>query len=97
MSKLAGIGADVPEVKVLWFSSESERRRVGELIVAATEAIIADRQQSGDSAKWFRSSGRDLQRLRDGITLDAQSPPPFVNAMAKILPPGSATDSGEER
>jgi len=86
LSELAGIGADVREVKVLWFSGESERRRVGELIVAATEAIIADRQQSGDSAKWFRSSRQDLQRLRDGITLDAQSLPPFINAMAKILP-----------
>jgi hypothetical protein len=87
LSELAGIGADLPEVEVLWFASASERRRVGELIVAATEAIIADHQQSGDSAKWFRSSWQDVQRLRDGITLDAQTLPPFIGAMAKILPP----------
>ena len=55
--------------------------------MAATEAIVADRQQSADSAKWFRTSWQQLQALRDGITLDAQSLPPFINAAAKMLPP----------
>ncbi len=89
LSRLAEIGADLPEVKVLWWSGDSERTRVGDLIVAATEAIIADSQQSGDSTRWFRSTWQDLQQRRDGITLDAQNLPPFVNAVAKILPPVS--------
>jgi len=84
---LAALGADLPGTRVVWFTTPEARARVGELIVAATEAIIADRQQSADSAKWFRTSWRQLQDKRDGITLDAQSLPPFVNAAAKILPP----------
>ena len=95
LTKLAGLGPDLPQVSVLWFTTEPDRRRVGELIVAATEAIVADSQQSGDSAKWFRSSWGEIQRLRDGITLDAQSLPPFINVMAKILPPLSQEQSDQ--
>ena len=87
LDALAALGADLSGTKVTWFSTPDARKRVGELIVAATEAIVADRQQSADSAKWFRTSWQQLQTLRDGITLDAQSLPRFINAAAKILPP----------
>ena len=89
LATLAGLGPDLPEVGVFWFTTEPDRRRVGELIVAAAKAIIADHQQSSDSAKWFRSSWREIQELRDGTTLDAQSLPAFIDVMAKILPPPS--------
>ena len=87
LDRLAALGADLPEVRVIWFSAPEQRARIGDLIVTATEAIIADEQQSSDSAKWFRSSWRQVQDMRDGITLDAQSLPPLINAAAKILPP----------
>jgi hypothetical protein len=87
LTALAQLGPDLPDVKVLWFDSGPDRRRIGSLIVAATEAIIADRQQSRDSARWFRTSWQDLERHRDGITLDAQGLPRVVNTFAKILPP----------
>ena len=87
LAQCSALGADLPDVHVFWFSTPEERKRVGDLIVAATEAIVADRQQSADSAKWFRTSWQQLQTLRDGITLDAQSLPPYINAAAKILPP----------
>lgn len=87
LTQFSALGANLPEVRVLWFSTPQERKRVGDLIVAATEAIVADRQQSADSARWFRTSWQQLQSMRDGITLDAQSLPPFINAAAKILPP----------
>jgi len=95
LSRLAGLGPDLSQVSVLWFTTEPERRRVGELIVAATEAIVTDDQQSSDSAKWFRSSWQEIQQLRDGITLDAQSLPPFINVVAKLLPPLSREQSDQ--
>ncbi len=82
----ASAGAD-PRVRVLWFDEISGRDVMGRLIVAATEAIIADKEQSADSAKWFRENWEAIQTHRDGITLDAQSLPAVTNAMAKILPP----------
>ena len=87
LAQCSALGADLPDVRVLWFSTQEERQRIGDMIVAATEAIVADREQSADSAKWFRTSWQQLQSMRDGITLDAQSLPPLINAAAKILPP----------
>jgi hypothetical protein len=84
---LAALGAELPGTRVIWFNTPEARSRVGGLIVAATEAIIADHQQSADSAKWFRASWQQLQEMRDGITLDAQSLPALINVAAKILPP----------
>jgi hypothetical protein len=52
-------------VKLFWFATEAERLRVGDLIIQATEAIIADREQSRDSAKWFRATWKDLNHYRD--------------------------------
>jgi hypothetical protein len=46
LSRLAGLGSDLSQVMVLWFTTEPDRQRVGELIVAATEAIVTDDQQS---------------------------------------------------
>jgi hypothetical protein len=85
-AQVSALGADLPDVRVLWFSTAEERKRIGDLIVAAAETIVADRQQSADSARWFRTSWQQLQSLRDGITLDAQNLPPFINAAAKVLP-----------
>jgi hypothetical protein len=86
LSAMAQLGPDLPDVKVFWFDRGPDRKRIGDAIVSATEAIIADRQQSQDSARWFRASRQDLERHRDGITLDAQGLPPVVNALAKMLP-----------
>ena len=86
LSAMAQLGPDLPDVKVFWFDRGPDRKRIGDAIVSATEAIIADRQQSHDSARWFRASWQDLERHRDGITLDAQGLPPVVNALAKMLP-----------
>ena len=90
---LAGLGLDLPGVEVIWFTSDAQRRRIGELIVAATKAIIADRQQAADSAKWLRMSWGKVQRHRDGITLDAAGLPLLVRGAAKMLPELSPEES----
>src|SRR5574337_174641 len=84
---LQALGNDLPDVGVIWYATRSEERRVGDLIVAATEAFIADKDQSASSARWFRASWRDIQHYRDGITLDAQGPSPLFRVLGKLLPP----------
>ncbi|NKQ58245.1 hypothetical protein HFP15_35875 [Amycolatopsis sp. K13G38] len=59
---------------------------MGGLIVAATEAIVGDRRQSEDAFAWFRSSRDDIDRYRDGLTLDGQGLAPLTLATAKLLP-----------
>ena len=85
--ELQALGKDFPSVSVRWLTSVDSRRRIGELVVQATEAIISDRQQSQDSAVWFRASWQEIQKKRDGLTVDAQALPGWIRAAAKVLPP----------
>jgi nitroreductase len=96
LAQLAALAAGLRDVKVIWFTMPEERKRIGDLIVAATEAIIADEEQSMDSAKWFRWLWDEVQTHRDGLTLDAQDLPPLIDFAAKVLPPMSreAADAG---
>ncbi|GGH50963.1 Tat pathway signal protein [Microbacterium album] len=73
-------------VSLLWLADDDERRAFGDLTVRATEAIIADPDQAADDHRWYRSEWRDIQRLRDGVTIDASGQPAFIRTVAKIFP-----------
>ena len=75
------------DTRLLWFVDERDRRRLGDLIVRATEAVVADDGQSLASARWLRLRWTDVQRYRDGITIDANITSPVRRAIAKMLPP----------
>jgi len=91
--EMQALGKDLPAVSVRWFTSADSRRHMGELVVQATEAIISDRQQSQDSAAWFRPTWQEIQQKRDGLTVDAQALPGWMRAAAKVLPPISREQS----
>jgi hypothetical protein len=40
----------MPDVTVFWFTGDQQCSRISDLIIQATEAIIADKQQSAASA-----------------------------------------------
>jgi hypothetical protein len=46
----------VERLTIFWFTTNDQRRKVGDLILQATQAIIADKQQSYDDFKWYRST-----------------------------------------
>jgi hypothetical protein len=73
-------------VQVAFVTDPIARAEVGAVIVEATRQIIADRQMSDDSARWFRTGRREIEEHRDGITLDASGVSPLVAAGAKLLP-----------
>ena len=89
LQALEQLGNNQSSVKVFWFTTEAQRRQLGNSIIEATQAIISDRQQSQDSGKWMRLSWQDLQKYRDGLTLDASGSPALIRAIAKMLPPTS--------
>jgi len=86
---LDALRSDSPQLAVRWFRTPAECRTLGEQIVAATQAIVDDREQSRDSGAWFRNSWDEVQQHRDGLTIDAQAMPGWMRAAAKILPPVS--------
>ena len=81
---------DDPDVRVFWYSSAGMRQQVGNLLVEAAHAFVADKAQDVvDTGIWWRATWQDIQQHRDGITLDAAGLPDLTRAIAKMLPPVS--------
>ncbi len=89
LDDLPGPKADLPGVEVRWFSSPADKAALTSVMVAATEAFIADQGQSQEAFSWFRNNRDDIDTHRDGPTLDAQGLSPLTLALAKILPASS--------
>jgi hypothetical protein len=82
---------DTENTQVFWFTSRAQRAQIGELLVAATEALIADPDQSRSDFEWFRQDWDEIQRRRDGITVDAAGLSDLTASLAKLLPAQSRT------
>lgn len=87
------MAAGASGARLIVINDDKDREDCGELIVQATEAIIADREMIHDSQSWFRHSYDAIQEHRDGVTLDAAGMSPLMATAAKMLPPPSAETS----
>lgn len=76
-------------VSVHWVTEPSRKASLGQLLVDAATALTHDEQQSRDSYAWFTGTHDDVQRKRDGLTLDAQGLSPLMLSLGKLLPPYS--------
>jgi hypothetical protein len=78
----------VPDLGIVWFTSAAEKRAFVDLTVRASQAFIADRQQAIDDFAWWRGDWHEVQKDKDGITVDASTfLPPLMRSVAKLLPP----------
>src|SRR5262249_15489352 len=94
LAEMAALGRqDLPEVQLTWFVDVASRKRVGDGIIATTEAFVADQKQSSDSFEWFRFDWDDIQQHKDGLTLDAFTLSPLIRSLAKLLPAQSRKSS----
>ena len=88
LAALEALNSD-PLVRVIWFTSAADRQRIGDRMVEAAQAFVADTPLNRDDNRWYRATWQDVQRERDGITLDAAGLPDLTRAVGKILPPAS--------
>ncbi|MEE8303273.1 MAG: hypothetical protein V3S24_12655 [Candidatus Tectomicrobia bacterium] len=93
LGEIRRVAENDPEVNIFLYTAEADKAKFGDAVVKATEVIIADATMVHDSERWFRHSWADVQKSRDGPTLDAAGLPPLMTAIAKILPPPSADTS----
>lgn len=84
-----------PDIEVVWLTSPEQMRSFADLTILATEAFIADEEQSVDSFAWWRGDWDELQREKDGITLDATGLPALTRILGKLLPDVSRAKSDE--
>ncbi|WP_380166258.1 Acg family FMN-binding oxidoreductase [Jannaschia sp. R86511] len=80
---------DLPGVQVQWLDSPQDVATLGEVLVDAATALVADDDQSRDGFVWFRGTDAEVQRYADGLTLDAQGLSPLMLTAAKLLPPST--------
>lgn len=81
--------ADAPEVALTWLSSHDDKARFSQLSIEATAAIIADSEQARDDFAWYRQDRADIERRRDGITMDAGGMGDVQRLLVRMLPPSS--------
>jgi hypothetical protein len=86
LERMSALATDLPNTRLYWFTSDADRRRIGDLMIGAAQALTRDRQQSVDDNRWFRHDWDAIQRLKDGLTIDAQGLPMLTSAIAKLLP-----------
>ena len=86
--------ADDPIARVLWIDADPAKSRFAELTVQATAAIIADEDQARDDYSWYRQDWDEIQRKRDGITLDTAGLSEPLRVAIRALPPADRTTLG---
>ena len=84
-----GALADAPVVSLAWLSTDEEKALFGRLTIDATAAIIADAEQARDDFAWYRQDRADIERRRDGITMDAGGLGDIQRLLVRMLPPSS--------
>lgn len=72
--------------EVVWVTEPAAIDEVGALYVEATKAIVVDAEMSIEAFSWFRNDRADIDRHRDGLTLDCQGLDGFTLFLAKMLP-----------
>lgn len=94
LAAMAGLNVDA-DLAVVWLTSPEQMRTFTDLTVRATETFVADTEQSVDSFAWWRGDWDELQREKDGITLDAAGLPALTRAFVKLMPDLSRAKSDE--
>ena len=94
LSSLAAM-ASLDGASVTWITAPAERAALGKLYVEATKAIVADTEASEEAFSWFRNDRGDIDKYRDGLTLDCQGLDGFTLFLAKVLPAQSRTEGDQ--
>ncbi|TDB85800.1 hypothetical protein E1264_19915 [Actinomadura sp. KC216] len=86
LTEMAGLGDDLESSSLMLFADDAGRKKVGTLLIAATEEIVKDEEQSKDGYVWFRKSKREIEQHRDGNIIDTQGLARPISAIGKMLP-----------
>ncbi|MGO8794297.1 MAG: Acg family FMN-binding oxidoreductase [Candidatus Sulfotelmatobacter sp.] len=87
MDALAHLPGDDPDLKLFLFTAESDRKKMVDISSAANNAIYSDPAVVQGSNHWIRLKWSDVQKRRDGLTIDAFGLPPIADAVAKMMTP----------
>jgi len=85
---LSGLASGEAEVKIFLFTEAAQRQKIVEISSAANDEIYADPAVLRGSHRWLRTQWSEVQKYRDGLTIDAAGMPPIATGIAKMMTPG---------
>jgi hypothetical protein len=88
VDSLSHLAAKDADTKVFLFTGEAERRRIVDASSAANTELYSDAAVQAGSEAWVRLKWSEVQKFRDGLTIDAFGLPPIATAVAKMMTPG---------
>jgi nitroreductase len=83
---LSRLTADETDVKVFLFTAEADRQKIVKISSAANREVYSDPDVVRASDRWIRINWSEVQKLRDGLTIDAFGLPPIAAAVSKMMP-----------
>ena len=84
---LGHLASEEPDVRLFLFTAEAARRKIVEISSAANAEIYSDPEVEYGSDRWVRIDWGDVQKFRDGLSIDAFGLPPIATGVAKMMPP----------
>ena len=74
------------DVKLFLYTDEADRKNIAKVSSAANKEIYSDPNVQAGSERWVRLQWSQVQRYRDGLTIDAFGLPPIATGIVKTLP-----------
>ncbi len=88
IDSLSSLAGDDPNVRMFLFTAEADRKKIVEISSAANAELYSDPDVERGSQRWIRTRWSDVQKYRDGLTIDAWGQPPIATGIAKMMTPG---------
>jgi hypothetical protein len=86
MDELASFGKDEAGVRLFPITAAADRKKFTEISSAANTEIYSDPEVEQGSDRWIRTKWGDVQKYRDGLTIDAFGLSPIATAVSKVMP-----------
>ena len=83
---LSRLASEEPDVKLFLFPAETDRKKIVEISSAANAEIYSDPDVERGSDQWIRINWSEVQKFRDGLSIDAFGLPPIATGVAKLMP-----------
>ena len=86
LAGLTQLPNDEEHVRIFLFTEEAEHQRIVKVSTAANTELYSDPYVAAASEHWIRLEWKEVQRSRDGLTIDAFGLSPIAAAAAKTMP-----------
>jgi nitroreductase len=83
---LSRLASEQRDLRLFLFTAEADRRKIVEISSAAKAKIYSDLEVERGSNRWIRTNWAEVQKFRDGLSMDAFGLSSSATAVAKMMP-----------